>query len=447
MDWRVLYKKHAKKWAAHIIVALVLLAILLDIAHQLHYLEWIPGPALSATVGTASVLLIALLLEAFFASDENFDDLTKKSQRKMDFISQRLDALSQRIDSTADATMYSEVSTFISKWQDLREKFDIVMLIGELPISYAEEFRRICDQDEKDQQAIAKKEFSVYRSVNNSSMREVIELIEVAATARPVAVNFYHIFGFEWGSWVVGSNRRGETEILLNYTNAQGGALAGVHLSGKTAESFAKIITRNLNESGISEASYPAVRLASREQVDFVVEEKAEYQKRIIEMVEMGIPIEGVDGICEEMSDLIQHTQNYLHVTHLCIDEGTIERLQDEAFREWLDANYKAVQRGVKIRRIFIVPKKYYNHPVLEKTRAEMQSKNVEVLMCRLDNLRMRLQEDFSIYDGQHLLYIDKTRIHWSATQQLPLARRSENPHKIKEYSDIFSSLETLVDT
>lgn len=449
MDWRELYKKYMKKWTARIIFALVLLTILLSTAHQFRYLEWMPGPALSETVVAASFLLVLLLLETIFASDKKLDDLdnlTGESQRKMDYISQRLDDLSRQMSSTKGTTTYSELSAFMNKWQDLRETFNILTLVGELPINYAEEVRRICDQDKRDPQTIEKKEISVYRCVNTSSRQDVTELIELVAAARQDLVTFYYIFGFEWGSWVAASNHRGEAEVLLNFTNAQGRALVGVHISGKAAEAFVRATTRKLKEVGFSEASYPPVRLASRGQVDFVVEDKAEHQKRIAEMAEMGIPIEGIDRICEVMIDLVQCAQRYLHVTHLCIDEGTIERLQDGVFRKWLDANYKAVQRGIKIRRILIVPKKHYGHPILEKTGMEMQSKNVEVLICPLDGLRVRLQEDFSIYDEQNLVYMDKARIHWSGAQKQPLARHSENPEKIKYYRDIFSSLESLVD-
>lgn len=447
MDWRELYEKFLKKWTARIILAFVLLTVVIHTAHLLNYLKWIPGPHLLETVGFASFFLITLLLETFFASDKKLDDLSGESKRKMDLVSQRLDGLSQQMDSTTGTATYSELSVFMNKWQNLREKFDFVMLVGELPICYAEEVRRMCEQDKRDQQAMKEKEISVYRSLHTSSRKEIIELIELASEARPDLVKLYHMYGFEWGSWAMGRNRRGdETEVLLNYANAHGSALAGLHLSGKAAESFAKATTQNLNEVGLSGASYPPVRLASREQVDFIIEEKVEYQKKIKEMVEMGFPIEGADRICEAMADLVQNTQRYLDVTHLCVDEGAIERLQNGAFQKWVEANYKAVQRGVKIRRIFIVPRVYYNHPILEQVKKQMQSNNIEVSMCRLDSLWARLQEDFSIYDEQHLVYMDKTRIFWSGTQQEPLARRTENLEKIKDYRNIFSSLESHVD-
>jgi hypothetical protein len=37
---------------------------------------------------------------------------------------------------------------------------------------------------------------------------------------------------------------------------------------------------------------------------------------------------------------------------------ATIERLQDQDFQKWIDANYWAVKQGVKIKRIFIVHKR-----------------------------------------------------------------------------------------
>ena len=162
-------------------------------------------------------------------------------------------------------------------------------------------------------------------------------------------------------------------------------------------------------------------------------------------MAEMGVPIEGGERICEVMANILeQNTQRYLDVTHLCDDEGQIQALESAPFQKWLDANYKAAQEGVQIRRIFIVRKEHYDHPILVQTIQQMQSHNMEVLKCRLDYLQPRLQEDFSIYDGQHLVYLDKIRLPWSPrTQPKLFARHTQNPRKIGEYRNIFDALKS----
>jgi len=449
VSWRELYEKYGKKWSARIIFAFVLLTAALHIAHLLGYLEWIHGPELLVTVVWASFFAILLLLETFFTSDKKLDDLSRESKSEMALVSQRLNSISQQVDATAGTATYAELSVFLHKWQNLREKFDSVMLVGELPLHYAEEVQWICKQDQRDQRTVQERELSVYRSLNTSSRQEIIELIELAAAARSGLVKLYHIYGFEWGSWAMGRNHRGdEIEVLLNYANAHGSSLTGLHLSGKAAESFDKAITPHLGEVGLPGVSYPPVRLSSREQIDFIVEEKVEYQKKIKEMAEMGVPIEGRERICEVMTNVLeQNTKHDLDVTHLCNDEGQIEELESAPFQKWLDANYKAVQQGVKIVRIFIVRKEHYEHPILVQVIQKMQSNNIKVLKCQLESLRSWLQEDFSIYDEHHLVYIDKTRISWSPiTKPEPLARHTENPQKIREYRDIFNALKSRAD-
>ena len=198
-------------------------------------------------------------------------------------MSQRLHSLSQQVDATTGIATYAELSVFQQKWHNLRDKFGSsqVMLVGELPLRYAEEVHWICEQEQRDQQTVKERELLVYRSLNTSSRQEIIELIELAAAARTDLVQLYHMYGFEWGSWAMGKNHHGDVEVLLNYANPHGNALAGLHLSGKAAESFDMAITRHLGEVGLPGVSYPPVRLSSREQVDFIVEEKVEYQKKI----------------------------------------------------------------------------------------------------------------------------------------------------------------------
>jgi hypothetical protein len=72
-----------------------------------------------------------------------------------------------------------------------------------------------------------------------------------------------------------------------------------------------------------------------------------------------------------------------------------------------------------------------------------VRKNGIEVLVCFLDDLRPRLREDFSIYDGQHLVYMDKARVYWSSTRE-PLARRTESPEKIADYKSIFESLNNV---
>ena len=441
MGFRELYEKHVKKWTAHIALGLLLLAVAIHVAHLLGVLEWMPADILVETLGFASLFLITLLLESIFASETRFDDFASESGKQFEIVNRNVYDLSKQIESTAGISGYSDLRIFTNKWQDLRDKFSSVTLVGELPIDFVEEVKRICVSEGPGQEITNDNEISIYRSLNTNSLKEINELIEIASQARPDLVKVFHTYGMEWGSWAMGTNNRGdETEVLLNYSNPHGNALAGLHLSGQAAESFAKAITPHFKEIGLPGVSYPPIRLASPEQIDFIVEEKVDYQKKIKEMVEVGVPIEGTDKICEAMSNLLRNTQETLNVTHLCLDIATIERLQDEDFQKWINENYRAVQRGVKIKRIFIVHRDDSNHKILLEAEEQMRKNGIEVLVCFLDDLRPRLREDFSIYDGQHLVYMDKARVYWSSTQE-PLARRTESPVRIADYKSIFDSL------
>jgi hypothetical protein len=442
MGLREFFEKHFKKWAGRLIVLLVLLTFALHFAHPFGLLENIPPATLGIILGFAIIGLVLVLLEAFVENDKKVDELSVEAKKAQGLTTAKLDHLLRQVQSTTGISSYADKALFDIKWRNLVDNFNSITLIGELPVDYVTEIGRIRDQDQRDQRAAKEKKISVYRSLNTASKNEINEMVGIAAAARPGLIKLYHMYGFEWGSWAMGQNPRDdETEVLLNYANADRGALAGLHLTGPAAEAFVRAITPHFNQTRLAGVSYPPIELASREQVEFIVEEKVDYQKRITEMVREGVPIEGTERICRAMIQLVQNTRQYLHVTHLCINEGAIERTRDKIFREWLQANYAATVRGVRIKRILIVDRAHYRHPVLQHIKAEMRCNNIEVLLCPLDGLKEKLMEDFSIYDGQHLVYMDKGRSYWSGTAQ-PLARCTENIEKIEDYKVTFESLE-----
>ena len=443
MGPRQFWEKYSRKWTAYVVLAFLSFTIVIHVGHflKVSILEKVRQDVLSETLGVASFFLIFLLLEEVFAGAEKLETASAESRQRLDLASAKLDDLSKQVESTTGIASYAELSVFKDKWENLRDNFETVTLVGELPINYGEEVRSICEKDKQSQPAVKEKELSIYRSLNTRSKKEINELLESTSQANPDLVQVYHMYGFEWGSWAMGrSNRGDETEVLLNYASPHGDALAGLHLSGKAADSFVKAITPHFNEVGLPGVGYPPVRLASREQVEFIIEEKVQYQKKIKEMVELGVPVEGMAKICEAMTKLLRGTRKTLDVTHLCADEGAIERLQDEVFQKWVEANYSAKERGVTIRRIFIVGRERYGHEILRQVMQEMREKKIEVLLCPLDALRERYKEDFSLYDDQHVVYMDRARSYWSGKQE-PLARCTESRGKIGEYRDIFDSL------
>jgi hypothetical protein len=439
MGIRDLLEGYLKKWTAYIVVGAVVFTIVIHVAHYFNLLKSFPETVLLETLGVASLILMGLVLETMFSNEKTSADATARITGKLDSTTQRLEEISEQIEAATGIASYSDLSTFLSHWAAIRERYRSLTLVGELPLNYAAEVRWLRSKDELD----PGNEMSLYRSLHTRSAKEMAALIDLAAEERPHLVKLYHMYGFDWGSWILGSNDHGkEVEVLLNYANAHGSALTGLRLTGRAAADFVNAITPSFNEVGLSGTSYQSVPLASKEQIDFIVEEKVDYQKKIKEMIDFGVPFIGTDKICEAMIDLLSGTKETLDVTHLCINDGAIARLKDDAFQAWLGANYEAVARKVTIRRIFIVRKADFHHEILAEVRRAMIDRGIQVETCRLDDLKPRLKEDFSIYDGKHLVYMDKSRSYWSGSgAEETLARRTENPELLEIYGDTFSTL------
>lgn len=441
MRIRQLWEKYSKKWTAYVVLIFFVFTVAIHVAHVFGFLGKINETFLSSTLSFAVFFLVFLLLEEFFANDAKIEESAKELNEKHDRTIEKLDDLSAELESMSGISGYFDLAVFEAKWRKLRDSFDSVTLVGEIPIDYAGEVRRICEKDSKDPAAMKDKKFFIYRSLNTASKIEVTELIDLAAQARPGLISLYHMYGFEWGSWAMGRKQRNETEVLLNYANADRGTQVGLHLIGRAAEAFERAVTPHFGQIGLPGVSYRPIELASREQVEFIIEEKVEYQKKIAEMVGQGVPIEGTERICRAMIHLVNNTKKHLDVTHLCVNDGAIDRLEDEVFKEWIQANYDAIGRNVTITRIFIVQRASYKHPVLQRVMNEMRSNKIDVRLCPLDDLREQLMEDFSIYDGKHLVYMDKARSYWAGAAQ-PLARSTENSEKIGDYQFTFGALD-----
>lgn len=194
MGFRQVYEKHVKRWTAHIALGMFLLAVAIHVAHLLGVLHWVPEGVLLETLGFASLFLITLLLES----------------------------LHKQVESATRQIHLRDYG-------------------GRTSHRFVEEVKHICHNEKQEEGSTKEKEISIYRSLNTNSLREVNELIVLASQSRRDLVKIYHTYGMEFGSWVMGTNDRAdETEVLLNYSNPHGNSLAGLHLFGPAAESFAR---------------------------------------------------------------------------------------------------------------------------------------------------------------------------------------------------------------
>jgi hypothetical protein len=435
---REIWENHARKYTVRGIAGVVFVTIGLEVLHSFHLLESIPflknvpsGEILSVAV----FLLMILLIEQLFANDKQLDEFAQSSALNQNTANQNLKRLSEQVESTTGISQYWDKKTFLALWERLRDDFDSIILIGEVPINFRAEFKAICDAPDK----MRDKRFEIYRSLSIRTQGEVSEILDYISDDNKNLVSLYHMYGFEWGSWVMArKDLENETQVLLNYANADGDSLPGLHLTGSAAKAFEKATGRDL----LSGASYRPIKLFSPEQVRFIVEEKVAYQKKITEMADQGVPLVGADAICKEMIRLVSATKEKLNVTHLCIDEESIEQLTDQVFVDWIQANYDAIENsGIKIRRIFLVWKKDFDNTILQTVMKKMNDKGIKVSLCALDDLRDDFKEDFSIYDGKHLVHMATARSYWSKNDQVS-ARRTENTVEIERYDYIFNALE-----
>ncbi|MFI6958485.1 hypothetical protein ACIBJI_34075 [Nocardia sp. NPDC050408] len=438
------FRKVRTKWTARIFVVVLICAIFIHVAHAFGFLEIVPHEALAITLDLVVFFAIYLLLEGFVENDKRIDEMAQDERIHHKLVGDKLRQLSAKIELTSGVESYSELGVFRTKFKRMCANFDSVVLVGEVPVDYAREVDRICREGNNNLTAVRENRLAIYRPLNTHTGGKVAELIKLLPEVQSDPIGLYHIYGFEWGSFVMGKNQRtDETEVLMNYANVDGDTLFGLHLSGGSAKIFEKAVRSQLSQIGDSGVGYPPVEIVSREQVDYIVDRKKDHQDEIHDMANRGVPLVGADSICRAMIGLVQKTNRCLQVTHLCDDDPAIMRLRDKVFKEWIGENYKAKKRKVEITRIFIVAETNYDHHVIREVREEMESNGIKVLLCPLDGLNRKFRKDFSIYDEKHLVYMDEAPSNWSGTG-VAFARHTENSKWIDDYKYIFQRLQDV---
>jgi len=241
------------------------------------------------------------------------------------------------------------------------------------------------------------------------------------------------------------------TDVL--YLPQDGSSMAGLHFTGHTATAIGTSITNAL-------ATARATPLTTFRSYEFLAQRYRDFLSEAADVAAYGVPMRGLRGLCAEMKRCLNEATTELCVTHVA-KGASIALLKDSNFQSWLEENYKAVERrNLKITRIFIVPQADLQNPILLEIASAMSRRGVAVkIRCE-----ERVQEhdrdlgghtvsdvrDFSIYDGQRLIYIHRSpdsRADWYATPGTPSpedaisARLTDQPDLVAEYRRIFERL------
>jgi hypothetical protein len=320
---------------------------------------------------------------------------------------------------------YATEEFFREKWLEFRN-CEVLDLIGSLPVDLHAEAQDLLE---------AGKTLRIYRPLDLSSTTETLQLLELAGKhGRTAKFQVFHIDAPFWGTAAIGYTGSDEDpQILVHYGTSSHRTFAGLYLHGTAARRLEEAVRARL----ASPSSGP-IQIDSRAKAEYVTKQKLLYDEDL-RLLSRGVPKFGVKQICNSMIETLRNTHGFLHVTHVA--QGDTISLLDSDFSDWLDENYRAVQRGVEIVRVMIVPKEDQKHPALIGAMTEMKGHGVQVRLCLIESLQPQFVRDFSIYDEEHLIYIFKSEETGPWLHSDAEARYTVDREAIAKYRVIFEAI------
>jgi hypothetical protein len=351
-------------------------------------------------------------------------------------VNQTLNNLYNHTKSVLNLASYSDMGSYEARWKNMAERFDNFWLIGDVPVAY---LKMVASDGAK------RKIISVYRTVNERNRSQIVEAMTLFDEKDIRKVKVFHIGRFDWGFTIIASNQQGnEVEVLLNYNTNPDGEPTGYYVFGNTAVALRNSIRSRLEDiaSSLSQSeSERAMQIDSEDMLGFILSERLKFISLMNE-ARQGIPISGEDNICQQMSSILSGTQHSLDVTHIARGDS-INLLDSSPFKDWLEENYSAAKRGVKIKRIFLIQRGEVHNPILKKCAGELKSHAIEVKYCILEDIGQALCKDFSIYDNKALVYISPTA-GGAWKEERTEARYSCNQTNVQPYKELFIQLDRL---
>ena len=354
-------------------------------------------------------------------------------QATLNEVKTTLNSVFEQTKSILNLVSYSDAGTFVARWKTMAERFENFLLIGDVSVEYIKEIPNT---------GAKKKIISVYRTVNERNRRQILEAMNLFPADDIRKVEAHHIGRFDWGFTVIASNQQGsEVEALLNYNSNPDQEPTGYYVFGNTAVALLNSVKWRLADTGSAihpDESDSAVPIESEDMLGFILTKRMEY-KSLLNQTRQGIPLRGAEAICQQMSAILATTNQSVDVTHIAKGYN-IELLNSPEFKDWLGENFKAVRRGVAIRRIFLVQKNEIDNPILRSCVDQLKEHQIEVRYCFLEDTEPALIQDFSIYDEKNLVYISPSS-GGAWREERTEAKHSRNEARIRRYEEMFEEL------
>ncbi len=348
-------------------------------------------------------------------------------------IEQSVENLSDGLKSNPDIEEYSTVSDF-QRILEKYEKFENITVIGEFPHCDFEFVKKIIEKSGKN--------IALYRHLDRGFVDDIRNGVDFDKLLKTRKIKIFHMNDPAGNFAIIGrDNTKSHVNILINAThNSKESSISGHNFKGETAKILSNFFLSTIDHS--KDRGIHSVE--SLDAADYIISQRLVYAARVNKLYG-GVPKEGVKAICDCMSNILKNSNNYMDVTHVS-NRKNIDLPQDDHFRNWVNVNYQATKRNVKIRRIFIVPSCDMKYPKLLQTMNEMITNDIEVRIVAIETLQRQdiAIKDFSVYDGEHLVYIhheEDTGGWFMDKEDIPTAKHSTNTDLINQYQTLFNAM------
>jgi hypothetical protein len=368
---------------------------------------------------------------------EEVDKTLKPQENKLISIEENVRSLNRYIQTVSNIVSYADAEFFKTKWKEIAKAHEHLIMIGDFSLRFVDEILA--------QLQGGKKRLSVYLSVNQKSRDKVVKLLNLSNKLKSSLIEIFHVDRFDWGFILIGTpTSENKTEVLINYLTFSEDSQTGYYIFGETAHLFLKSIETRLQEVPVgtySDEKQWTIRIRDEDILDFILTKKSIYQSDL-NSLRQGIPLRGIEAVCDKMSQVLEGTKNKVKVTHIAKGES-IKLLKHYIFQAWLVRNYQAVNRGVTIDRIMLVSKDEILNTDLKEVVATMKDNKIRVRYCLLEDLEPKFKEDFSIYDDKQLVYIcASSGGAWIPGEEKTEARHTTDEDIIENYQRIFKFLD-----
>jgi hypothetical protein len=458
--WGQIHEKISEKlpiWggraALAAIACLITASLILEIAHKTGALSafHMPPDLITEALLVCTFGLCFFAVEQSAKTETSFESFRHRVSAEIDQMKNTVTALQGEVKDNCASTAQSisalrhsqnsalEIMGFAGSeefrlhWSRLLDRHQNIALWGRFGPDFTKDFKTIRARG---------RDCSYYMSVEEDTQDVAGTFLLSAEEAHPDSFRLFETSSFGNLSWIIGYDLSAQTaDVLLCCSVLGDSQFSGVYMTGKKAWRFYQAVLPRLEaRSALGQNSVP-LRVYTQQQIDRILSEKVSFKRALAE-VDKGEILRGVEEVCEGMVRQLHESKKFVDITHVCSEE-TIPLFRSSEFAPWLEANYAAAD-NIKITRIFILPRSLRANPTLKEVISEMRQRNINILVCDIEDLDEGCIEDFSLYDDRHVIYIDRSGggawikpgdwRHKGDTE----ARRSDSRDRVTRYRTIF---------